>query len=574
MSKARQFEFFDDIPYDWQGLPGVYPNKTSAGWRVPHNLLAAMGKPLPRTFSDDFGQRQLDKVLQSPLLWSETHKFVKPHQLRILRKAFARRGILVKAPAGAGKTLTGLIYAANYGGPRLIITLAGLRKQWEEEVVRWTEFVPMLLLGQSPPDWNDAAACRNFFGDTNQTIYITAWETLTHWREIIVNRLMPSVVIGDEIQVVKNPKRAAPLVAADGSVTWVDMQNQAAAASEIFKAAEYTAGLSATPMPSKAIDLWSIVDLIEPWQYGGKRSYGIRYCGASEESHPGGTHMSYGSLTNIDELKARLRFTMASVGKAEVDKDMPAFRRLITRVPVDQQDKVDREKFKADLQRFGRAAIAGDEEAKENFAATLSREASMRKRTVGCEKLLNATLSGSKCVLFTGLRDEVIEWDKAIRAHIKAAGYKVPPFPIWASSGEDGTAVRDTIRKEYMEYQRAPGPNGPIGCINICSADAWGRGYNLQDTDYCLDVMLPWTPEKIQQREGRFKRLGSKVSAVLYEYLLAEHSYDERIAELVLDKLPAQIEILDEHEFEALTEDLAPQVTDMVAAAKALFGGK
>ena len=68
---------------------------------------------------------------------------------------------------------------------------------------------------------------------------------------------------------------------------------------------------------------------------------------------------------------------------------------------------------------------------------------------------------------------------------------------------------------------------------------------DLQDTDLALIAMLPWTPDKVIQWEGRFSRLGQK-RAVLVSYVIARTTADEDVADTLLDKLPHVGEIAED----------------------------
>ena len=57
--------------------------------------------------------------------------------------------------------------------------------------------------------------------------------------------------------------------------------------------------------------------------------------------------------------------------------------------------------------------------------------------------------------------------------------------------------------------------------------------------------MLPWTPDKVIQWEGRFSRLGQK-RPVLVSYVIARNTADEHVADLLLDKLPHVGEIAED----------------------------
>ena len=68
--------------------------------------------------------------------------------------------------------------------------------------------------------------------------------------------------------------------------------------------------------------------------------------------------------------------------------------------------------------------------------------------------------------------------------------------------------------------------------------------------------MLPWTPDKVIQWEGRFARLGQK-RPVLVSYIIARTTADEHVADLLLDKLPHVGEIAEDVAAEEIEGALA-----------------
>jgi len=60
---------------------------------------------------------------------------------------------------------------------------------------------------------------------------------------------------------------------------------------------------------------------------------------------------------------------------------------------------------------------------------------------------------------------------------------------------------------------------------------------NLQDIDLAVFVQLPWTPRQLEQWEGRFQRLGG-VRPVIIQYVVAEGTVDEDVADNLMGKLP------------------------------------
>jgi hypothetical protein len=72
--------------------------------------------------------------------------------------------------------------------------------------------------------------------------------------------------------------------------------------------------------------------------------------------------------------------------------------------------------------------------------------------------------------------------------------------------------------------------------VLVGTGDAWGEGVSLHDTDLALIAFLPYTPGAVVQWEGRFSRQGQK-RPVLIQYLVAEGTVDEHVAEILLGKL-------------------------------------
>jgi SNF2 family DNA or RNA helicase len=101
---------------------------------------------------------------------------------------------------------------------------------------------------------------------------------------------------------------------------------------------------------------------------------------------------------------------------------------------------------------------------------------------------------------------------------------------VWVAHGDTDASTFAAIHTEYMAH---PGP-----CVLIGTYQAWGESLNLQDTDHMVVAMVPITPGEIEQMEGRGARLGQSRPLTI-TYVLAENTIDERLAAILLDKLPA-----------------------------------
>jgi SNF2 family DNA or RNA helicase len=101
-----------------------------------------------------------------------------------------------------------------------------------------------------------------------------------------------------------------------------------------------------------------------------------------------------------------------------------------------------------------------------------------------------------------------------------------------------------------MEYMNHAAPIVLVGTI-----DAWGVGLNLQDTDILHIVMLPWSPRGVIQAEGRVSRQG-QTRPVQIVYWIADGTVDDRVASVLLDKLPVVEQLFDESELAGLNLEL------------------
>ena len=512
----KTFVFTGSVPPGADDIPGIWPNKNRPGFRVPLNAHSVIGwKPaLPARV----GEGQVALALSSDLLKGDLSGFANEHQKRMLQKALAVPGSHCWAPPGAGKTLVGLVYAIAVGESRvkLVVTKAAARGTWAEQCERYTTLKPVLLRGQTPGDLQPES----------DVLYITAWETIKYWREALL-LLQPGVIVWDEIHWLRRPKHTKATVMEDGSIRYEGLGNSLDAARQVAAVADDKLGLTATPIPGRVKDLWTQLDLVEPWQWGTFFQFGMRYCAGQHN----GYGYEYNGLSNAHELRDRLQFVKSRVTREEVNKHLPKKRREVVRLSISEQNKPSA--MKRELVRAAKAAGSGGEDARESYFETLLMEAASRKHGYIEDRVLTAVKCGQKVVVFTGRRIDC----ERLASKLTSVCSAVPEIKIWWAHGGTDPSERDKIRNEYMAHS---GPSLLVG-----TGDAWGESVDLQDTDLALIAMLPWTPDKVIQWEGRFSRLGQK-RPVLVSYVIARQTADEHVADLLLDKLPHVGEIAED----------------------------
>ena len=506
----KNFTFTRSIALSALDIPGVWKNKSSEGFRIPYNAHTTLGMDLraPPLVPNAI----VREALTCPNLIPGLDTYVKPHQWMMIRKMLAIPGSHGWAPPGAGKTLTALVVMANTSGPRLVVTKAAARGTWVEQTRRYTKLEPVLLLGQNPqlPEF-----------PKNDVIYITAWETLRYWADVLTQMRL-RITTWDEIHWLRRPKHCKATVQKDGSVRFAGLGNTLDAARRIGQNTDRSIGLTATPIPGRVRDLWTQLDIVEPFQWGSFHDFGCRYCGGQHT----GYGYEYNGLTNANELRDRLAYVKVKVAREDVNQHLPPKRREIIRLGIKEQNKP------AAMKRLiKQAAKSGDTES---YFETLMMEAASRKHGYIQDRVVDCLRAGQKVVVFTGRRLDCEALGKKLEKFCTA---RIPNAQVWWAHGGTDSFERDSIRHEYMA---SPGPTLLVG-----TGDAWGESIDLHDTDLALIAMLPWTPAKVIQWEGRFARLGQQ-RPVLVSYIIARATADEHVADLLLDKLPHVGEIAED----------------------------
>jgi superfamily II DNA or RNA helicase len=464
-----------------------------------------------------------------PWLWSGEEPTVSapirvlPFQAAVIRARLATDGGHVWAPAGSGKTLMAHAWGLTITpGPLLIVTRSDAKETHYRELRRLTTTRPYVLKPVSDRRVADvgfyaylAAAIRESF----RPVVIVGWEMLPRI-EGIISDFKPQAVVFDESHKAKGIRRYKWTAGTDGKPHGRPLDTVSAVAARIAATIPYRLATTATAIRHRTWDLWGQLSLVEPKAWGKTVSkFGLRYCDG-KPGEWGGLDMS--GTSNVDELKQRLAFTVSHVPIEILTSQLPPKRRQVIRIPVSDQIKGLADEDPVELKRLRAEAARGSGTAERALNEKRIEDAASRKRGWIPKTLPEYFSTGKgKVLVFTGRRRDAEDLER----RIAKLGVQV-----WMAHGGHAVDARQAIQDAYMAH---PGP-----CVLVGTVDAWGESKNLQDTDVLLMVQLPYTPGKIDQAEGRGHRLGTS-RPFLVIYLIAEDTIDERVAGLVIDKLPA-----------------------------------
>lgn len=454
---------------------------------------------------------------------------------------------------GAGKTLGAIVWALA-AGPAItvVVTKSAVRNQWAREVERFTKGVHVEVLeGRDPCDLS-------VLSHTLPAFFILGYEVLPAWIEQL-EALGPLSVVFDESHKVKSHRRWDPVLKADGSTEKVKYNlkdNIAGAALRLSKSAKRRLCTTGTPIGDRVRDLWAQLDLVHPWAFGSFYEFARRYCSSTENPFGG---VDTRGKSNLDELKKRLSFVSHRVSLSEACRDLPPLRNQVTYLKVSEQ--VPPAAIAAEM----KAAI---KKARLDPTALIEMrlmESAGRKRKWILDRVLDGVEGGLKICVFTGRRRDAERLAEDIRKKVHpqqstgneadgelgsagpAGNAPTPSTPVWCGHGGDSVEARDAMKDAYMAYRGA--------CVLVGTVDAWGEGYNLQDTDLGIVAQLPYTPKQLIQLRGRWARLGQE-RPVLVLWPVCEGTIDEHVASILLEKLPAVEKTIGGDETAGLSREL------------------
>jgi hypothetical protein len=297
---------------------------------------------------------------------------------------------------------------------------------------------------------------------------------------------------------------------------------------------ERTIVLSATIIRNRLKSLWSPLCAIAPGAWGNSLEFRTRYCGS--------THGPYGwvdgKASNVEELAARL--SEVAIRETWNSPELAALRPEIrrTRLPITLEP--------CHLQRLiGESA----DEVLDVFTGdgTLSgaqlRQLTVERRRIGHAKgdwAIQSGYVGDACE--NHRRNIWWCWHKEVAREISGylqAHYRWGDIPVDLVTGDAPSSKRKRILEEWQfgDPSRARHLVATLG--------AMGQSVNLTTADAAHFIEIDWAPLTTGQAEARHWRFGNKNDQVFSTYLTIPGTVDDRISQVLLEKLEESDLVLD-----------------------------
>lgn len=270
--------------------------------------------------------------------------------------------------------------------------------------------------------------------------------------------------------------------------------------------------LSGTPFLNRPVELFNILNMINPIEWENYWAYTGRYCDRKQKWIGKGRKIwDVSGASNLDELRRRLEPIMLRRTKTEVLKDLPELTRAV--LPLDMDGRREYNRVMQEL----KDAVKITQNLKSSEVLTrltaLRQVVGMAKVKSAVELAQNVLADPAKKVVLYAHHKMVVE--KLVE--------ELKEYGVGTIVGEDGQQTRaDTVAKfQDKQFPRV-----------IVMSSAGAEGIDLYRASDLIFVEQEWNPGRMAQAEGRLHRIGQK-NAVTAHYLVLRNTLDERVHELI-----------------------------------------
>ncbi len=429
-----------------------------------------------------------------------------------------RLGGILADDMGLGKTLQTLAWLAwlkerhsKDPKPSLVICPASVLHNWRREAARFTPHMKVLVL-------ESGAARHNLRKQIPQhDLIVTNYALLRRDLEELQKFSFRTVIL-DEAQFIKNP----------GAQVTVSVKQLKS---------EHRLALTGTPLENRLLDLWSIVDFIQPAYLGDQDQFSDTY-------EPRGENAESAQRIARRRLAAKLRPLLLRRLKRHVAKDLP--ERIEQRRDCQLGDE-QRKLYLAELRRsreqvMKTVAEKGLGKSKIHVLAALT-----RLRQICCHPKLvgNDSVSGKTETLFELLDSLIAEGQKVLvfsqfvqMLELLEQECRQRQIPTHILTGQ----TKD--RQEVVAgFQNDHNPS-----VFLLSLRAAGTGLNLTTASYVV-LYDPWCNPAVEaQAIDRSHRIGQTQTVNAYR-LISPGTVEEKIWELQQSKAQTIADVLGEEGF-------------------------
>lgn len=490
-------------------IPDVRWNNTRGWWAFPPNARAAyklmtIGFKLSKGVEDwltIYEKSRATATQQKPHI-PNLKKELSTYQYEAVSFVQHNNGCaLIADDMGLGKTAETIAYLATERKfPALIVTPSSAKYNWEREIKKFVGGVSSTVLSGRKPRKLPKVDC-----------YIINYDVLCHWTHYLAKYVKIKTLVLDESHKTKNENS----LRSQGA--WVFSQ-----------LADDIICLSGTPIKSRVVDIFTTLNMLDPWLFDSYITFGKRYGDPKFD----GYGWKFDGATNVEELHRILTNTvMIRRKKEDVLPELPECTRAVVEMELSAKAKKNYTQAQNDFvnyikERGGKKAWAKAKKAQLLVQfGVLRREAALAKMPKAIE-WINDFLEDTeeKLIIFAISRDIV--------GQLRSRYGKMAVTIDGSTTGEDRQRAVDA-------FQNKKG-------VRICVANiqAASEAITLTAANHEVFLELPWSPTELAQAEARAHRVGQKNNVTAW-YLLSNLPVEMRLMEILEAKDKAIGQVID-----------------------------
>jgi SWI/SNF-related matrix-associated actin-dependent regulator 1 of chromatin subfamily A len=414
------------------------------------------------------------------------HRPPMDHQKEAIEKLVKNKKFILADDMGLGKTTSTIIAALETGAKKILIVCpASLKINWQREIANYSDRTVYIAEGKKFSDEHD-------FVIVNYDILKNFHDAKDQEKSEIL-KINFDLVIMDEAHMISNPQAQRTKIANDiankSNRVWL---------------------LSGTPMTSRPMNYYNLLNLVDSPVAMNWMAYAKRYCNGFQFSVGKRKVWNVTGASNLDELRERTSTHILRRLKEEV-LDLP--EKIITPVYLRLKSK-DYEDLMGDYFNWY------DQNPEESSSLTVQFSKLMKVRKVIAQEKINNTIElaeniieqGKKVIIFTNFTDTL----NVIYNHFgKSAVYL------------DGSCSKFHRQNAVDEFQT----NDKIK-VFVGNLKAAGVGITLTSAEAVIMNDLSFVPAEHAQAEDRSHRIGQKNSTSVY-YPLFENTIEGAIYDIL-----------------------------------------
>jgi len=483
-------------------------------------------------------KRKQLKITKIPRLGGTLYKF----QLEGVNFIEHKNGrALIADEMGLGKTIQSLGWVQLHRRevkPVLVICPSFLKVNWKRETEKWTTDMNIQILsGQTP------------YEITGNFIIIN-YKILSYWLTELREMKFKTIII-DEAHFIKNSKA-----------------KRTKAFKRLSKTSPYLIALTGTPIDNRPIDIFNIVQAIDPSVFPNWMTFVLDFCDAKKDRWGWNTS---GSSNKLLLNKVLTESVMLRRKKKDVLKELPPKQFVKVPLEIDNRNEYTkaevrfveylREQFeeidinnikKSDEKKLLDYAKGKEMNIEDGLTKELLAKIKKKKLKVAKKNITFMKFEPLKQLAAKGKMRNVIEWiedflDSGEKLVVFAHHKKVIQTLIEHFTEAvkiDGSVPLTKRQKVVDRFQEDSSVKLLIGQIV-----AAGTGITLTAASNVAVIQFPWNPGPLFQAVDRLHRI-SQTKQVMVWNLVGENTVEEHIINILIKKEKDIGEILDGEKFE------------------------